>query len=87
MSQSTQFKFSSILDREKLNNTNFLDWQRNLRIVLKYEEKESVLDNPLPVLPEGGGTDVERASYTQALKASNEVTSRTSKITRTSKIR
>ena len=31
--------------------TNFLDWYRNLRIVLKQERKEHVLDQPVPDEP------------------------------------
>ena len=30
----------SLLEKEKLNGTNFLDWFRNLRMVLKQERKE-----------------------------------------------
>ena len=31
-----------------LNGKNFLDWERNLRIVLRSEHKGYVLDEPLP---------------------------------------
>src|SRR3954447_20126363 len=41
----------SILEMEKLNHTNFLDWHRNLRIVLKPEKKLYVLDTPIPDEP------------------------------------
>lgn len=41
----------SILEKEKLNHTNFLIWRRNLRIVLKPEKKLYVLDTPVPVEP------------------------------------
>src|SRR6266498_4150566 len=40
------FNLRSILDREKLNGTNFVDWYRNLRIVLKQEKKEYILETP-----------------------------------------
>ncbi|KAK8609011.1 hypothetical protein V6N13_025318 [Hibiscus sabdariffa] len=33
---------------EKLNGINFLDWFRNLRIVLKQERKEYVIEEPVP---------------------------------------
>ena len=36
----------SILEKEKLNHTNFIDWYRNLRIVLKPKKKIYVLDMP-----------------------------------------
>src|SRR5919199_4045241 len=42
----------SILEKEKLNHTNFTDWFRNLRIVLKHEDKAYVLDDPIPDQPD-----------------------------------
>ena len=41
----------SILEKDKLNGTNFLDWYRNLRIVLRQERKEYILDQPIPEEP------------------------------------
>ncbi|GJR88658.1 hypothetical protein Tco_0212669 [Tanacetum coccineum] len=38
----------SILDKEKLNGSNFLDWYRNLRIVLRNEQKFHRLEEALP---------------------------------------
>ncbi|KAK8563290.1 hypothetical protein V6N12_035440 [Hibiscus sabdariffa] len=38
----------SLLEKEKLNGINFLDWFRNLRIVLKQERKEYVVEEPVP---------------------------------------
>ena len=37
----------SLLEKDKLNGSNFLDWHRNLRIVLRHEEKLHVIENPL----------------------------------------
>ncbi|GKE42773.1 zinc finger, CCHC-type containing protein, partial [Tanacetum coccineum] len=37
----------SILENDKLTGLNFLDWQRNLRIVLKQERKLYVHDTPI----------------------------------------
>ena len=34
----------SVLEKDKLTGTNFLDWFRNLRIVLKQERKLYVLE-------------------------------------------
>ena len=45
------FTLRSILEKDKLNGTNYVDWIRNLRIVLKAEEKEEILDTPLPEAP------------------------------------
>ncbi|KAK8557826.1 hypothetical protein V6N12_010050 [Hibiscus sabdariffa] len=37
----------SLLEKEKLYGINFLDWFRNLRIVLKQERKEYVIEEPV----------------------------------------
>jgi hypothetical protein len=39
MSSNLSFNLRSILEKEKLNGTNFVDWNRNLRIVLRREKK------------------------------------------------
>ncbi|KAL4364152.1 hypothetical protein GQ457_04G017010 [Hibiscus cannabinus] len=41
----------SLLEKEKLNGINFLDWFCNLRIVLKQERKEHVIEKPVPKDP------------------------------------
>nr|GEZ00970.1 hypothetical protein [Tanacetum cinerariifolium] len=41
----------SIPDKEKLNGSNFLDWFRNLRIVLGNEQKLHHLEEALPEAP------------------------------------
>ncbi|KAK8491394.1 hypothetical protein V6N11_073720 [Hibiscus sabdariffa] len=48
----------SLLQKEKLNGINFLDWFRNLRIVLKQERKEYVIEEPVPKEP---GANAPRA--------------------------
>ena len=52
MSSASNFNLRTILDREKLNGTNFVDWNQNLRIVLRQEKKEYVLDTPYPEEPQ-----------------------------------
>jgi hypothetical protein len=37
-----------LLEKEKLNGANFMDWYRNLRIVLRQEKKEYVLTESYP---------------------------------------
>ncbi|KAF2950235.1 hypothetical protein DAI22_01g174600 [Oryza sativa Japonica Group] len=44
----SSFNLRSILEKEKLTGTNFMDWHRNLRIVLWQEHKEFVLTQPFP---------------------------------------
>ncbi|KAK8675606.1 hypothetical protein V6N13_033671 [Hibiscus sabdariffa] len=41
----------SLLEKEKLNGINFLDWFCNLRIVLKQERNEHVIKKPVPKDP------------------------------------
>ncbi|KAJ1270111.1 hypothetical protein BS78_06G029700 [Paspalum vaginatum] len=53
----------SILDKEKLFGINFTNWYRNLRVVLKQEKKEHVLERPYPADLEDGATAAERRAY------------------------
>jgi hypothetical protein len=48
MAPSKEFSLGMILEKDKLNGTNYTNWIRNLRIILKAEKKEEVLDTPLP---------------------------------------
>ncbi|GJR79551.1 hypothetical protein Tco_0150336 [Tanacetum coccineum] len=43
--------FKSILEKENLFGLNFLDWYRNLRIILKAEKKLTYLEQPIPHIP------------------------------------
>ena len=45
--QISSFDLRTILEKDKLNGTHFTNWYRNLRIVLKQEKRDHVLDNPL----------------------------------------
>ena len=45
-----KFTMRSIVEKNKLNGTNFLDWERNLRIVLRSEGREDVLTTPIPTI-------------------------------------
>ncbi|XP_066347593.1 uncharacterized protein [Miscanthus floridulus] len=52
ISSNSSFNLRSILEKEKLNGINFVDWIRNLRIVHRQEKKEYVLDTPYPNEPQ-----------------------------------
>ena len=52
-----------VLEKDKLTGTNFLDWFRNLRIVLKQERKLYVLDEPLPEEPVDNVPRAEKNAY------------------------
>ena len=72
---TSTFTLRSVLEKEKLNGTNFLDWSRNLRIVLKQERKMYVLDNEIPNEPPATNTPrTERDAYSKLLNDSVDVT-------------
>ncbi|KAK8690314.1 hypothetical protein V6N13_089008 [Hibiscus sabdariffa] len=52
----------SLLEKEKLNGINFLDWFRNLRIVLKQERKEYVIEEPVPDEPTANAPKLTKTS-------------------------
>ncbi|GJS46754.1 zinc finger, CCHC-type containing protein [Tanacetum coccineum] len=43
--------FRSLFEKQKLIGNNFLEWYRNLRIVLSTEDKLPFLEQPIPALP------------------------------------
>ncbi|XP_066373243.1 uncharacterized protein [Miscanthus floridulus] len=74
MAPSNQpFTLRSILEKDKLNGTNYADWIHNLRIVLKAEKKEEILDTPLPDEPADNAPAVEKNAYKKACDADLEV--------------
>ena len=62
-SNNSTMSLRSVLDKDKLTGTNFLDWFRNLRIILKKERKLYVLDEPLPKEPVDNAPRVENNAY------------------------
>jgi len=54
------FTLCSILEKDKLNGTNYADCIRNLRIVLSAEKKEEILDTPLPEAPANNAPAAEK---------------------------
>ncbi|VFQ90036.1 unnamed protein product, partial [Cuscuta campestris] len=63
----------SILDKDKLNGTNFVDWQRNLSIVLRMDEKEYVLEKPIPPAPPANAPKAVKDAYEKHVKDDNQV--------------
>jgi hypothetical protein len=57
------FNLRSVLEKVKLNGTNFIDWYRNLRIVLRQEKKEYVLEQAYPDDLLDNANDAERRAY------------------------
>jgi hypothetical protein len=51
-----------LLEDENLNGANFMDWYRNLRIIIRQEKIEYVLSEPYPKdLPAGSSAADHRA--------------------------
>ncbi|GKE09644.1 hypothetical protein Tco_1413195 [Tanacetum coccineum] len=63
----------SILEKEKLNGSNFLDWYRNLRIVLRNEQKLHHLEEASPEAPPATATAAVRNAYTRRVAEQQEV--------------
>ena len=63
----------SILEKEKLNGNNFLDWYRNLRIVLKAEQKFYHLEEALPESPADNAAAAVRNAYNRRRNEQQEV--------------
>ncbi|GJT95949.1 hypothetical protein Tco_1091467 [Tanacetum coccineum] len=49
-SPNSSFSLLSVLGRERLTGPNYMDWMRNLRFTLRYENKEYVLDEQIPII-------------------------------------
>ncbi|XP_066309712.1 uncharacterized protein [Miscanthus floridulus] len=74
MAPSNQpFTLRSILEKDKLNGTNYADLIRILRIVLRAEKKEEILDTPLPDEPTDNAPAIEKNAYKKACDADLEV--------------
>ncbi len=64
-SNTNSLSLWSILEKDKLSRTNFLDWYRNLRIVLKHEWKLEVLETPFPEEPVTNASKAIRDAYSK----------------------
>ena len=72
---TSTFTLRYVLEKEKLNGTNFLDWSQNLRIFLKQDRKMYVLDNEIRNEPPANNAPrAERDAYSKNLNDSMEVT-------------
>ena len=64
----------SILEKDKPNGTNFFNWYRSLRIVLKKEKKKQVLDQPVPDEPAANAPKAQKDAYSKHANDSVDVT-------------
>jgi transposase InsO family protein len=65
--------FRQMFDREKLNGSNFNDWYRQLRIVLRVERRTDVLENYWPTEPAETASEQEKAFYNAEYSRYDEV--------------
>jgi hypothetical protein len=65
-STTTSFTLRSILEKDKLNGTNYTDWIHNMRNVLRVEKKEDVLDTQLLEEPADDATTAVKNAYKKA---------------------
>ena len=70
---SSTFLLRSILEKDKLNRTNFLDWFFKLRIILTQQRKLYVLDEPIPKEPAKDTPKVQKNAYKKHFDDSLEV--------------
>jgi hypothetical protein len=66
------FTLRSILEKDKLNGTNYTNWICNLRIVLR-AKKEDVLDTPMLEDPGEDANAAAKTAYKKAMDANLEV--------------
>nr|GEX81312.1 zinc finger, CCHC-type [Tanacetum cinerariifolium] len=69
--------FRSFFEKQKLTGPNFIDWYRQLRIVLSIEDKLNYLEQPIPpapIAPEGQQVAPEfLAAHAAWVKGSKEI--------------
>ncbi|GKB44087.1 hypothetical protein Tco_0889029 [Tanacetum coccineum] len=51
LSRRNNSVFRSFFEKQKLTGPNFIDWYRQLRLVLSTEDKEYYLEHPIPAAP------------------------------------
>ena len=71
---TSNLSLRSILEKDKLNGTNFLDWYINLRIILKQERKEYILNQPVPNKPAANAPKAQKDAYSKHFNDSIDVT-------------
>ena len=57
------FALLSICSKVTLDGTNYNDWLHNIKMALRFEDKEYVLEKPLDEIDEESATPEEIAAY------------------------
>ncbi|GKA92010.1 retrotransposon protein, putative, ty1-copia subclass [Tanacetum coccineum] len=74
-SHNSSFSLLSVLGRERLTGPNYMDWIRNLRFTLRYENKEYVLDEQIPTINDNS-TQEEIEAHQKHYDDANKVRSK-----------
>ncbi|KAJ9544413.1 hypothetical protein OSB04_024120 [Centaurea solstitialis] len=67
VTNTNNLSLCSILEKDKLTGPNFLDWERNLMIVLRHERKWYVLEEPLGEAPPANAPAAARNAHKKHL--------------------
>ncbi|GJU76400.1 retrotransposon protein, putative, ty1-copia subclass [Tanacetum coccineum] len=70
---NSNFSLLLVLGRERLSGPNYMDWMRNHRFTLRYENKEYVLDEEIPTIDDDSTQEeieAHRKHYDDANKVS-----------------
>ena len=73
VNNNSGFNLWSVREKEKLNGANFIDWYRNLSIILRNEKKEYVFGQPFPDDLHEGANAAARRAYEKYCNDSLEV--------------
>ena len=63
MSSAMKAAISTLLDKYLLTGSNYIDWLRNVRIVLRTEGLLHILDGPIPSVPSDKSPQEERDAF------------------------
>ena len=63
------FHLLSILPKEKLTGPNYMDWLHSLKMTLRYENKDYVLENPTLEIDKATATPDELVDYNQHVES------------------
>ena len=64
---------STLLDKYLLIGSNYIDWLRNVRIVLRTEGLLHILDGPIPSVPSDEAPQEERDAFNKYMSQQPQV--------------
>ena len=62
-SSSHNFSLLNICSKVQLDDTNYNDWMRNIKMAIRFKDKEYVLEIPLDEINEEKATPKEMVAY------------------------